>query len=50
MHVFHGLAGAPRDRTATALLMLVEMPSFRMDHKDAIAAALRFWEEQPALD
>lgn len=50
VHILHGLAGAPRDRTATVLLGLVELPLFRMDHKSAIIAALEFWVSQSPLD
>jgi predicted nucleic acid-binding protein len=50
VHILHGFAKAPRDRTVAALLMLVELPLFRMDHKDAIITALQFWAEHSALD
>lgn len=50
VHILHGRARAPRDQAAAALLMLVELPSFSMDHKPAISAALEFWIDQPTLD
>lgn len=50
VHLLNKRAGAPRHRTVDALLGLVELPSFRMDRKSAIIAALIFWQEQPALD
>lgn len=50
VHILHGRAGAPRDETAAALLMLIELASFRMNHKDAIISALEFWTRHPALD
>jgi predicted nucleic acid-binding protein len=50
VHILHGFAKAPRDRTGAALLMLVELPLFRMDHKDAIITALEFWAGHSALD
>ncbi len=46
----HPRAGAPRDRAVAAILMPIEMPSLRMDHKEAITAALGFWAEHSALD
>ncbi len=50
IHILHGRAGAPRDRTAASLNGLIALPSFRMDHKDAIKDALAFWQDHPALD
>lgn len=50
IHILHGRAGAPRGKTAASLIGLIELPSFRMDHKDAIKDALTFWQEHPALD
>lgn len=50
VHILHGRARSPRERTAVALAMLVELPSFRMEHKPAIIAALDLWKSQPALD
>jgi predicted nucleic acid-binding protein len=50
VHILHGLARAPRDETAAALLQLVELPSLHMEHKAAIVAALELWMVQPPLD
>lgn len=50
IHILHGRAGAPRDRTAESLLSLIEPPSFRMNHKNAVRDALMFWREHAALD
>jgi predicted nucleic acid-binding protein len=50
VHILQGRAGAPRDRTAAALKGLVILPLFQLGNKDAILAALEFWQEQPALD
>lgn len=50
VYILNGLAGAPRDRTAAALLLLVDLPSFRMEHKGAIVAALEFWVNRSPLD
>jgi predicted nucleic acid-binding protein len=50
IHILHGRARAPRKKAAAALLMLIELPSFHMEHKLAVDAALEFWAEQPALD
>lgn len=50
VHILTGLARSPRDRTVTALMLLVVLPSFRMNHKEAVQDALEFWKDQPALD
>lgn len=50
VHILHGLAGAPRVRTAAVLLRLVELPLFRMDHKSAVIAALELWVNETPLD
>lgn len=50
VYILHRLGGAPRERTVAALLMLVGLPSFRMDHKTAVVEALEFWVSQTPLD
>jgi predicted nucleic acid-binding protein len=50
IHILHGRSNAPREKAAAALLMLIDVPSFRMDHKDAISVALEFWVDHPAMD
>jgi predicted nucleic acid-binding protein len=50
VHILTGRAGSPRDRTVAALMLLVVLPSFQMDHKVAVQNALEFWRDQPALD
>ena len=50
VHILTGRARTPRDKTVAALMLLVVLPSFRMDHKESVQDALEFWHEQPALD
>jgi len=50
VHILTGLARSPRDKTARALMLLIVLPSFLMEHKEAVQSALEFWQEQPALD